>query len=496
MPSKKQKVTFPSNQPVTESVEAKLTTALAVMEQSAMPESTVPPVQKTDAELLATFNAEHPDAVTVLPSATEADALRSTQPANGKSIPKPEKHVEPKRFKFIKTVMNGIDCYTVPMTFEDIEDYCNYAEEYYDEEDKSVITHWQRDRAPKRVKSAAAYLKMETAFFPPIICVPDSPINLIAETDAIDSMLVEPHSLPALDGQHRRAGILLAIEQAIDAAHGNENDETVVRLRSQTMPIVVLDIPDNRVDLRQQIFADINKSAAKVTKSLSLLFDHASRVVNLAKKIANQEYLTKDGNCLVEMGKTSPLRKVYKVMSFTNLHNLIEPLAMLKDKNLQPLVSDELMLDIVKPIIDNLPWIDRVRSGSGQWEFGNLKETYVNFFSTMWQGIGKAMATQAKADYPTGEKKYPIEDFPHIVGQAMRAIGSAKTGWAGWTLTEERWGSANRIVVQNGKKMLTQRENIDNASAIICDAFPASTVVPTPEPEEAKAEATASPSAR
>ncbi len=110
------------------------------------------------------------------------------------------------------------------------------------------------------------------------------------------------------DGQHRKKAIEAALEENSD-------------LQNETISVVVF--IDKGLKRSQQMFADLNRYAAKVTKSLGLLYDHRDSEAEMIRKIINS---TRCFNGVIEFEKNSlsPLSK--RLFTFSAIYTATKEL--------------------------------------------------------------------------------------------------------------------------------------------------------------------------
>ena len=256
-----------------------------VREQTPMPEAT-PTVTETDAQKLASLLKNNPEKVQTLPEGTQADAMKAD---TDRFLEKAEEALEtqeevvpdPKTFDYLTSTCSGIPCMVISMPFQEVKDYCSFASDMYDEETKKnleghITQTWQRKKSTSRATKAAEYLKRTPHFFPPLIAVPSHNLAING------GIVVEAKSLLMLDGQHRFAGILEYLEMMERA--GTEVTDSIF--------VVVLQIDPDDIELKQQIFADINRAPVKVPKAIALMYDHKDRAGNFAKEVIAQDWFS------------------------------------------------------------------------------------------------------------------------------------------------------------------------------------------------------------
>ena len=104
------------------------------------------------------------------------------------------------------------------------------------------------------------------------------------------------------DGQHRRAAIEEALKQA-------------PHLGAETMSVVFFQ--DLNLERSQQMFADLNRHAAKPTKSLGILYDHRDPLAHLARSLINNTPTFKG---LTETEKTTISNRSTKLFTLNSIY--------------------------------------------------------------------------------------------------------------------------------------------------------------------------------
>ena len=104
------------------------------------------------------------------------------------------------------------------------------------------------------------------------------------------------------DGQHRRAAIEEALKQA-------------PQLGTETMSVVFFQ--DLNLHRSQQMFADLNRHAAKPTKSLGILHDHRDPLAQVARRLVSDVPTFKD---LTETEKTTISNRSTKLFTLNSIY--------------------------------------------------------------------------------------------------------------------------------------------------------------------------------
>ena len=104
------------------------------------------------------------------------------------------------------------------------------------------------------------------------------------------------------DGQHRRAAIEEALRQA-------------PQLGTETISVVFFQDPN--LARCQQMFADLNRHAARPTKSLNILYDYRDPLAQLVRRLTMEVPVFKD---LTEMEKTSISNRSVKLFTLNSIY--------------------------------------------------------------------------------------------------------------------------------------------------------------------------------
>ena len=110
------------------------------------------------------------------------------------------------------------------------------------------------------------------------------------------------------DGQHRRA----AIEEAL---------KRMPHLGTETISVVFFQ--DLNLSRSQQMFADLNRHAAKPTKSLGILYDHRDILAQLTRRLIREVATFKD---LTETEKTSISNRSTKLFTLNSIYQATDVL--------------------------------------------------------------------------------------------------------------------------------------------------------------------------
>ena len=146
------------------------------------------------------------------------------------------------------------------------------------------------------------------------------------------------------DGQHRKK----AIEEALA-----ENSD----LENETIALVIF--VDKGLKRSQQMFADLNRYAAKVTKSLGLLYDHSDHDAEMIRTVVNK---ARCFNGVVEFEKNSLSPKSKRLFTFSAIYTATKEL--LLDVNNDSIVENSnLAIKFWENIAKHLPQWSMAQKG-------------------------------------------------------------------------------------------------------------------------------------
>lgn len=147
------------------------------------------------------------------------------------------------------------------------------------------------------------------------------------------------------DGQHRRAAIEEALKQ-------------VPHLGNETISVVFYQ--DINLARCQQMFADLNRHAAKPTKSLSILYDHRDPLAKLVRQLIVEVPIFED---LTELEKTSISNRSHNLFTLNSIYQATQVL--LHKTGQEPLKEDSLReaRDYWTELGAILPQLSQVQSG-------------------------------------------------------------------------------------------------------------------------------------
>lgn len=186
------------------------------------------------------------------------------------------------------------------------------------------------------------------------------------------------------DGQHRRA----AIEEAL---------KHVPHLGDETISVVFYQ--DINFERCQQMFADLNRHAAKPTKSLSILYDHRDPLAKLVRQLIVEVPIFED---LTELEKTSISNRSHNLFTLNSIYQATQVL--LRKTGKEPLKEDSLReaRDYWTELGVTLPELSQVQSG--QLRAHTLRKESVLAHGVTLQALGRAGSDLLKL-YPDEWKK-------------------------------------------------------------------------------------------
>jgi len=272
----------------------------------------------------------------------------------------------------VKTTQAGIEYYVAAVPFPVVCQLIKKASANVNL-NKSPETLFQRDLSNKRAAQMAEYLTRQKHFYPPILIelVTDKPKFVPYSQSHSNGRVGKLHihdsdTIIVVDGQHRLKSIEIAMERGAPIL----NDEIVMVIRRYS----------NIIDT-QTLFADVNRNAKPIPRSLAIQMDHNHDASILARYVAdNSPYLA--GR--VHRG-TSKIRTVDgTLISLSGLERATQPLLLVfgNDKNKH--------LEFWNKVFSRVPILARVASGAVSASF--VRKNTLLAGSSFFVGVANAVA--------------------------------------------------------------------------------------------------------
>jgi DNA sulfur modification protein DndB len=216
------------------------------------------------------------------------------------------------------------------------------------------------------------------------------------------------------DGQHRRAAIVQALENAPELG-----EET----------IAVVFFLDRGLKRCQQMFADLNRHAVKPSASLGILYDHRSATANVARHVSVTSMVFKG---LIESERSSLSPRSRSLFTLSALHFAITEL-----------LTESESSDFSKASQKCLTFWELVGEQIPEWAFvresrmtsGDVRRDFIHSHATVLQALGRA--GRALFHLPESERRVRIKRLRMIdwarsnatswEGRAMVGGGMAKS---------------------------------------------------------------------
>ncbi|WP_175700544.1 DNA sulfur modification protein DndB [Burkholderia ambifaria] len=217
------------------------------------------------------------------------------------------------------------------------------------------------------------------------------------------------------DGQHRRAAILQALEDAPELG-----DET----------IAVVFFMDRGLQRCQQMFADLNRHAVKPSASLGVLYDHRSAAANVARHLALTSNVFKG---LIETERSSLSPRSRSLFTLSAVHfATTELLSEAELENFQQSVQK--CLEFWEMVGEQIPEWTYVRES--RMTSGDVRRDFIHSHAIVLQALGRV--GRALYDLPAAQravrlKKLRLVDWSRQnvqtwEGRAMIGGSMAKSG--------------------------------------------------------------------
>jgi len=479
----------------------------------------------------------------VIEAMKEAEIKSSSEPVSNGQVEsgEPVNKVEPKEFVMTHSHMGSTDSFIVNMPLVDLIRYAGFEYSLYQTDDgkamtpsskalkeKSFLERFQRQLDSDRVRDIANYMNSPLHYFPPIVCVPSHPtlhdrlVDIAKQVSANDNgnfianVVLDAGSILAIDGQHRLAGIGRAIgpiattmrrglemeleklensplfkadgetqesrDRKIKLVHRqlDEHDHKIATLRSESMPVVIVAISPDDLATRQQLFSDINKTPRKVSKAISVLYDHVDTATALAKYSSglptNQYGEGMVGIAeLVNYEGITPKAGESKVATLTNITSMVQPEAGLNSlvKAVEASVMTyEQVGKLIETVIYNLPRIREITQGLKYSEVSGKNTQYVCYSSVFFKAMGRVVDYLVSEQNRSQDSERDYDAVIKTVESLMVHLGETD----GWSVDDELWTNATVngkpvAVVNSAGKVDNKITTVRNMTTILIDTI-------------------------
>ncbi|OSZ63311.1 DNA sulfur modification protein DndB [Hydrogenophaga sp. IBVHS2] len=245
------------------------------------------------------------------------------------------------------------------------------------------------------------------------------------------------------DGQHRRAAIEAALQQAPELG-----DET----------IAVVFFVDRGLQRCQQMFADLNRHAVKPSASLGVLYDHRNATGKVAKHLSLTSPVFKN---LVESERSTLSARSRKLFTLSALHFATQELLPEKQAEDFPMATQRSQ-EFWEAVCEQIPEWLYVRES--KMTAGEVRKDFIHCHAIVLQALGRA-GRSLYEQYP-GEVKKRLQRLRKVdwsrtnaqawEGRAMVGGAMAKSG-QNVTLT------ANEIKRVLGLKLSPEEQHAETA---------------------------------
>lgn len=246
---------------------------------------------------------------------------------------------------------------------------------YYNEELVPLELRSQRELNERRVPEIARYiLHNDDWVFSSLTATVDGDLDFVPSSKELPDVGLLKVDMNANffinDGQHRRAGIIEAMQQN-------------PLLKHETISVVIFHYES--VERSNQMFADLNRYAQKPTKSLNVLYDSRDPLSQATGEMLQrislfQHYTDKDR---VSLAARSP-----KLFTLASLYEANRYMLKITRRKLQDFTEDdgEKIISFWQVVIAHMPLWQAVANGDLKpWE---LREDYVCSHSVVIQALG------------------------------------------------------------------------------------------------------------
>ena len=243
------------------------------------------------------------------------------------------------------------------------------------------------------------------------------------------------------DGQHRRAAIEAALEDAPELA-----DETIA---------VVL-FHDRGLERCQQMFADLNRYAVRPGRSLGVLYDHRDDQALLAKLV-----VARLGGLapLVEMERSSLSPRSKPLFTLSAIYTATA--ALLQDVELEGSEARaDAAVDFWSRLAEQFPQWEAVRRGP--LTAGSVREDYIHSHGVVLHALGRAGNVMLKSGC----------GFDRLAGLAGLDWRRAAPLWEGRAVVAGRMSKTHQAVVLTGNAVKARLElPLSAEEQVLEDAF-------------------------
>lgn len=246
------------------------------------------------------------------------------------------------------------------------------------------------------------------------------------------------------DGQHRRAAIEAAIEQAPALA-----DETIA---------VVL-FYDRGLERCQQMFADLNRYAIRPSRSLSVLYDHRDDQALLAKLVLGQLPELAE---LVEMERSSLSPRSKPLFTLSAIYTATA--ALLADLEIEGSEARaKVAADFWARVACHMPHWTEVREG--QLSSGALRDSFIDSHGVVLHALGRVGNALLKSDRKgRGKTSDPIARLESIDWRRSSPAWEGRAVVAGRMLKTHRGVilTANQIKLHLGLTLSADEQALES----------------------------------
>lgn len=246
---------------------------------------------------------------------------------------------------------------------------------YYNEELVPAELRAQRELNEKRVPEIASYiLHNDDWLFSSLTATVDGDLEFMPispEQPDVGTLEVDMNANFFInDGQHRRAGIIEAMQQN-------------PMLKNETISVVIFQYES--VEHSNQMFADLNRYAQKPTKSLNVLYDSRDPLSQATSEMVQRIDLFKD---FTDKDRVSLAARSPKLFTLASLYEANRYLLKITRRKLETFSHEdgENIISFWEAVIAHMPLWQAV--AKGDLKPGELREDYVCSHSVVIQALG------------------------------------------------------------------------------------------------------------